>query len=125
VAEVSEKEFGALEERVRGLPGHEHLTAIERGMTAAIERVGEKLGRQLEKHEGKTSEKINEVVMKTVEAAFNLQWEKIENKIAREVGERLPPKQKREWMPYIVMVGMLVFAGIERALPFAMRYFGG
>lgn len=117
---MDDREFGALVERVSGLPKHQDLASVRNESLTAIEKLGMNVERLLEKHERATAEAIRLEVTKTVEAAFNLQWQKIENLIALKVPER----PKRDWVPIIAVLGMGAIVGLERLVPQFLRLMG-
>lgn len=112
-----ERWVGAMEERVANLPKRADLDAVRSESLTAIEKLGINVERMLEKHERTTAESIRQEVTKTVEAAFNLQWSKIETLIAT----KIPDRPKTDWKPYIMVAGLVLIAGAERAFPHLMR----
>ena len=105
---VSEREFGQLEQRVSDLPSHADLREVVRDIRAA-----------LEKHESKTEKLVEQLTTTTVESAFKLQWAEIE----KHLNANAPPK--RDWLPYIVAVGVVILAGIREAVPIVIKLMSG
>lgn len=103
---VSEREFGQLEQQVKDLPTHGDLRTLTQDIT-----------RLLERHEAKTEKLIESTTTKTVEAAFKLQWSELEKHIAA----NKPPQ--RDWLPYVMAGGVILFAGIREAIPVLLRLF--
>lgn len=105
---VSEREFGQLEQKVKELPTHGDLrsTVLE-------------LQRMLEKHETRSERLIEETATRTVESAFKLQWAEIE----KHLQANAPPK--RDWLPYIVVAGVLILAGIREGVPIVLKFLSG
>jgi len=108
-----------MEERVANLPKRSDLDAVRNEALIEIEKLGLRIDRALEKHEAATREGIRTEVTKTVEAAFNLQWAKVEALITA----KLPPAPKRDWVPIIAIIGMGVLVGFERLVPYVMKMF--
>lgn len=117
---MDDREFGALTERVANMPKHTDLANVRAEALTAIERAVASVERALEKHERATAEAIRTEVTKTVEAAFNLQWSKVETLVAT----KIPEKPKRDWMPLIAVLGMGALVGFERLIPQIMRLVG-
>jgi hypothetical protein len=117
---ADERWAGVMEERVANLPKKADLDSVRNESLSAIEKLSANVERMLEKHERATAEAIRVEVTKTVEAAFNLQWQKIENLIAVKVPER----PKRDWVPVIAVLGMGAIVGLERLVPQLLRLMG-
>lgn len=105
---VTEREFGRLEQKVEELPTHGDLRAIILEVRQTLER-----------QESKTEKLVENVSTKTVESAFKLQWSEIE----KYLNANAPPK--RDWLPYIMALGVIVLAGAQEAIPFLTRMLTG
>jgi len=124
-----EEEFGVLKERVRGMPTHEHLIDIRRETTSAIKEVAAELKSVLRDDKTETRGWVDDAVKRTVENAFSLLWEKVETKVATDIATKIPPPApppppRRDWMPYIIVIGMIAAGLLERAWPYISRKFG-
>ncbi|MEM9378156.1 MAG: hypothetical protein AAGA72_18210 [Pseudomonadota bacterium] len=121
---MDEREFGRLEQKVESLPTHESLGAVRAEALTAMDRVSSRLEKLFEKHEAKTAENIEKTVRDTVDAAFKLQWAKMEKEIADQIADKVPEPKKRDWVPYIAIAGVIVYAGVERAIPIITKLLG-
>lgn len=117
---MDERTFGRLEQKVDNMPTHETLGTVRAELLTAMQTGMSDLRRTLEKHEDKTAKAIDESVTRTVESAFNLQWQKIETAIA----QKIPEQPKRDWMPYIALAGVVLIAGFERGVPMMAKLLG-
>ena len=116
---MDERWAGAIEERIGHMPKRADLDEVRSHALMEIEKLGLRIDRALEKHEAATKEAIRTEVTKTVEAAFNLQWAKIEAQIAT----RMPATPKRDWMPIAIIGAMALMMGFEEGVPFLMKLF--
>jgi hypothetical protein len=124
-----EEEFGAFKERLRSMPTHDHLIDMRKDIVADVNRVADKLGEVLKEDKKESRDMIDRSVKRHVENAFSLLWDKVETKVATEIANKipppaLPPPPKRDWMPYIIVIGMILAGVVERGWPYIMRKFG-